>query len=84
MKLLITIIMLICLYQADFMACNNAEDSVINFDAAPSWLHEGGDLSRPLRDPTGRELGEWISRIVSCKSNRISANMLKQNQITKN
>eukprot|EP00937_MAST-01D_sp_MAST-1D-sp2_P007533 g7533.t1 len=52
-------------YVEDFMSCANAEESVINFDAAPSWLHEGGDLSRPLRDPTGRELGEWISRIVS-------------------
>ena len=50
------------------MACNNAEDSVINFDAAPAWLHEGKDLGKPLRDPTGRELGEWISRILSwCK-----------------
>ena len=52
-------------YVTDFMACKNAEDSVINFDAAPAWLHVDKDLGKPLRDPTGRELGEWISRIVS-------------------
>lgn len=52
-------------YVLDFMACKNAQDSVINFDAAPAWLHEGGDARKPLRDPSGRELGEWISRILS-------------------
>lgn len=52
-------------YVEDFMACKNAQDSVINFDAAPAWLHTNSDLSQPLRDNTGTELGEWISRIVS-------------------
>jgi hypothetical protein len=52
-------------YVDDFMKCKNAQDSVINFDAAPAWLHENADLNKPLRDPTGTEVGEWISRIVS-------------------
>eukprot|EP01052_Picozoa_sp_SAG31_P027035 SAG31_NODE_2497_length_5598_cov_3.904710_5_plen_452_part_00 len=52
-------------YVLDFMACKNAVGSVMNFDAAPCWLHEGHDCAKPLRDPTGVELGEWISRIIS-------------------
>ena len=52
-------------YVMDFMACKNAVGSVMNFDAAPCWLHQDKDCSKPLRDPTGTELGEWISRIIS-------------------
>eukprot|EP00929_Paragymnodinium_shiwhaense_P034939 TRINITY_DN18959_c0_g1_i1.p1 TRINITY_DN18959_c0_g1~~TRINITY_DN18959_c0_g1_i1.p1 ORF type:complete len:495 (+),score=39.92 TRINITY_DN18959_c0_g1_i1:86-1570(+) len=51
-------------YIADFMACRNAEDSVFNFDAPPKWLHVNSDYDQPLRDMTGREVGEWISRIL--------------------
>ena len=34
-------------------------------DAAPCWLHEEQDCAKPLRDPTGVQLGEWLSRIIS-------------------
>ena len=37
---------------------------VMNFDAGPCWLHEGSDCS-VARDATGKEYGEWISRIIS-------------------
>ena len=51
-------------YVLDFMACKNAEDAVMNFDAGPCWLHEGADCGKPLRDATGVEYGQWISRII--------------------
>ena len=40
-------------YVLDFMACENAPGSVMNFDAGPCWLHQGADCARLLRDPTG-------------------------------
>eukprot|EP00747_Dinoflagellata_sp_TGD_P115597 gnl/TRDRNA2_/TRDRNA2_172196_c0_seq12.p1 gnl/TRDRNA2_/TRDRNA2_172196_c0~~gnl/TRDRNA2_/TRDRNA2_172196_c0_seq12.p1 ORF type:complete len:604 (+),score=49.55 gnl/TRDRNA2_/TRDRNA2_172196_c0_seq12:73-1884(+) len=54
-------------YVLDFMQCPNAEDSVINFDmwGGPKWLHWNNSNDYALRDPTGVEFGEWISRIVS-------------------
>ena len=52
-------------YVLDFLACKNAPGSVMNFDAGPCWLHEGADCAKPLRDSTGKEYGEWISRIIS-------------------
>ena len=52
-------------YVLDFMAVRNAETALINFDAAPAWLHVGNDLAGPLGDPSGKALGEWISRILS-------------------
>ena len=30
----------------------------------PCWLHAKGDCAEPLRDPSGTELGEWLSRII--------------------
>ena len=44
-------------YVLDFMACKNAEGSVMNFDAPPCWLHTGASCENPLRDPSGKELG---------------------------
>ena len=52
-------------YVLDFMAVRNAQTALINFDAAPAWLHVGNDLDQPLRDSSGKGLGEWISRILS-------------------
>ena len=52
-------------YVLDFFAVRNAQTALINFDAAPGWLHVGGNLDGPLRDPSGVELGQWISRILS-------------------
>jgi hypothetical protein len=52
-------------YVLDFMKCKNAETSVMNFDSGPCWLHETGSCKHALRDPSGKEYGEWISRIIS-------------------
>eukprot|EP01047_Picozoa_sp_COSAG01_P071741 COSAG01_NODE_11216_length_1980_cov_1.772993_2_plen_397_part_00 len=52
-------------YVLDFMNCSNALSAVMNFDAGPCWLHLSGDCRKPLRDTSGKEYGEWISRIIS-------------------
>ena len=65
----------------DFLAATEGHSTIINFSTIPAWLFktpQAGDLSRrpqpgdwnytqgtELRDPTGKELGDYYARLVS-------------------